>query len=80
MALALIERGSDIDARNNKGKTPLHYAGDNDSEDIAMILIDHGADIHVKDNYYGRLFDHYLDSDIVTARMRVSVVRSYTNI
>ena len=43
VARLLIERGADIDAKDNNGSTPLHYAAVENSFDVARLLIDSGA-------------------------------------
>lgn len=47
MVKLFIERGADIDARDNDGRTPLSLAK---TEETAKVLIDAGADINSKDN------------------------------
>ena len=58
--IALIDRGADVNAKNNEGHTPLHKAcsplfGNNSftvmSTEIAKILIEHGADLNARDKY-----------------------------
>lgn len=48
-----LEKDVDINARDNKGKTPLFWAGFYGSIESARILIDAGADIDAKVEYYG---------------------------
>lgn len=43
----LVGAGADINATNEKGKTPLHIAND---ERVAQVLIDAGADVNFKDS------------------------------
>ena len=38
--------------QNQKNKTPLHYAVENNSKEIGEILISKGADINAKDIIY----------------------------
>jgi len=49
----LIERGADIDAKNDHKETPLLYAAGNNNAEISRLLIERGADIRAKtsDNY-----------------------------
>ena len=47
----LIERGADVDAKDNNGWTPLHWASDSNHIEIAKLLIDRGADVDAKDNW-----------------------------
>jgi ankyrin repeat protein len=46
----LIDRGADIYAKDNRGRTPLQWACLKGSIDIALALIDRGAYISDKDN------------------------------
>jgi len=39
-----------INAKNNDGWTPLHIAAANGKDDMAEMLLDHGADVNAKDN------------------------------
>ena len=39
----------DVNTRSHKGKTPLHMVAANDDHKIALILLRHGADVHLKD-------------------------------
>jgi len=48
--LELIEMGADIGAREELGRTPLHYACAYSETEIALILIEKGADIGARDN------------------------------
>ena len=67
---ALILKGANINAKNHEGKTPLHLVIDNDAknvEDKVKLLLDHGADIHERDNnlrvpYY--YLHHYLSPQL----------------
>jgi ankyrin repeat protein len=45
----LIEKGADINVKNNFGSTPLHYASNEGNTEVVKLLIDNGADINVKD-------------------------------
>lgn len=64
-AKVLIDAGADVNARDYCGRTPLIYAaisvlhgGDYDS--MAKLLIEHGADTDVTDNF-GQSVQDYLD-------------------
>ncbi|PZO21817.1 MAG: hypothetical protein DCF25_04540 [Leptolyngbya foveolarum] len=48
LAQQLIEQGADVNARNGKGDTPLHYVGA--SVEIARSLIERGADVNAQNN------------------------------
>ena len=45
--MALIERGADIDARDDDQRTPLHVACDNGHTEVAMALMERGADARI---------------------------------
>lgn len=47
----LLERGADIDARDNYGDTPLHTAIASDRLDVLVILLENGADIEARDGF-----------------------------
>ncbi|XP_076298784.1 uncharacterized protein LOC143217929 isoform X2 [Lasioglossum baleicum] len=47
----LINHGVSIDAKNNDGQTPLHYAAKSDKLEVVKYLIEKkGANVNVKDN------------------------------
>ncbi|KAI0281934.1 ankyrin repeat-containing domain protein [Russula aff. rugulosa BPL654] len=52
VARLLIERGADpnIPASSGTGSTPLHEASQNGWIEIARVLLEHGANVEVKDN------------------------------
>ncbi|MBV8389978.1 MAG: ankyrin repeat domain-containing protein [Mucilaginibacter sp.] len=47
----LFEADPNLNLKDNKGWTPLHYAAQNYLINIAELLIDNGADIEIKDDY-----------------------------
>ena len=48
--MALMKRGTDIYARDNDQRTPLHWACDNGLTEVTMALMERGADIDARDN------------------------------
>ena len=48
-AEALLAAGAGIDARDNNGRTALHYAAAAGYTDVAKALVDRGADLSAKD-------------------------------
>lgn len=46
----LINKGADINAKDNDGKTALIYAADKGHTEIATLLIDKGANVNAKSN------------------------------
>jgi ankyrin repeat protein len=48
MVQLLIERGADMNARNDRGATPLHYAAN--SRPVAIFLLESKADPNARDN------------------------------
>ena len=53
VAIALIEGGADLDARNKDGATPLHIASFLCYPEIVQALVDKGADKNVRNSTYG---------------------------
>ena len=48
-AVALLDRGADINSKGDQGRTPLHYAAMHSSPKVADVLIAHGADVNLAD-------------------------------
>ena len=47
----LLERGADVNARNDRGRTPLHEVSHNGAVlEVVHLLLEHGADVEAKDN------------------------------
>ena len=51
---ALIERGGDLNARDGKGFTPIHWTARNGYEDVAKLLVEHGVDVNAKETAVGQ--------------------------
>ncbi len=49
LAKLLIDHGADVNARCDKGSTPLFHAAWRGRADVSRILIEHGATVDVKD-------------------------------
>ena len=52
LAMALVDRGADVDARDEAQRTPLHITSDNGDMELAMALVKKGANVFVV-NIYG---------------------------
>ena len=50
MALTLILRGADVNAKDTFGETPLHRAAKKGNELMTKVLLDNGADVFAKNN------------------------------
>jgi len=49
----LLEKGADVNAKDEEGRTPLHWAAGNGYVEVARLLIEHGADVNAKESRYG---------------------------
>jgi len=49
---ALVEKGVDVNALNNKGQTALHLAAPIGRYSLVKYLVEHGADVHIKDKFH----------------------------
>ena len=69
MVKYFVEKGANIEAKNNDGDTPLHYACLNQKTEIVKYFIEKGANIEAK-NKNGNTPLHYacmgcIETDIV---------------
>jgi ankyrin repeat protein len=64
-----INFGADLEAKNKRGKTPLHWASYNDSIAIAKLLLERGADVEAKDKW-GRTPLDFADDDEMEALLK----------
>jgi serine/threonine-protein phosphatase 6 regulatory ankyrin repeat subunit A len=46
----LLDAGADVNARDNKGQTPLHYASDNTNVNVVKYLLKRGSSVKIRDN------------------------------
>jgi ankyrin repeat protein len=44
-----LDKGSDVNAKDENGVTPLHYAAEGGYNEIVELLIDKGANVNAKD-------------------------------
>jgi len=59
----LIQEGADINAQNNKGNTPLHYAVKHRNQKVIDLLIECGAKSDIKNNAGQKPFEINLVHD-----------------
>ena len=48
---AELDKGVDVDAKDNDGRTPLHYAAKYATKEVVELLIPNGADVNAKDRF-----------------------------
>jgi ankyrin repeat protein len=46
-----LAAGTDVNAKNERRRTPLHTAARNDQKEVAELLIAKGADVNAKDDF-----------------------------
>ena len=49
MLLLLISKGADMNIKDKKNKTPLHFAVEFNLKEMFLLLISKGADVNAKD-------------------------------
>src|SRR5512142_2425443 len=47
---AFLDKGTDVNARDDKGRTPLHRAASKGREEVSELLVAKGADVNGKDD------------------------------
>jgi hypothetical protein len=60
VARMLLDAGADVDPRgeDGRGETPLHWTASSDDVDVAVVLVDAGADIEAADGSIGTPLDN----------------------
>lgn len=56
----LLKKGADVNAQNNSGRTPLHYACMRGHADIVRVLLEHHADVNIRDTIDETAFEKTL--------------------
>ena len=75
VSLLLDKNSSLVNVRNNKGKTPLHVALDNNDHDLVDQLLKYNPSIATED-YNGKapvdyeMIEHYLDESLINSNRR----------
>ncbi|WP_291633478.1 ankyrin repeat domain-containing protein [Clostridium sp.] len=58
----ILKKGAEVNALNILGKTPVFYCSFNYSVELLNLLVNYGADIHIKDKYENTLLhDDYIN-------------------
>ena len=77
-----LDQNVDKDAKDNSGRTALHYAAENCDEAIVQLLVEHGAVTNISDNAQKLAFDLANDNMYVSPRppLPVATTRDYRGI
>ena len=70
----LLDLGANVNVRNHKGESAMHCASKAGFNEVAELLISHGADINLRDNQGLTPLQHALRSTIKSRAKRASVV------
>jgi ankyrin repeat protein len=52
---AFLDKGGDVNTKNNYGATVLSYACDKGHVEVVKLLLERGAEVNVKDTFYGEV-------------------------
>ena len=50
----LLEKGAELETKDNSGRTPLSYAAEKGHEAVVKLLLEKGAELETKDTSYGQ--------------------------
>ena len=67
----LLDRGANVDMRNNNGDTPLHVAVKNNFAEMTRLLLCKGADMYVKNLLMENVYDVARENHANDARLVV---------
>ncbi len=62
-----LDRGADLNARDELGRTPLMYAADAGTPEAVKLLLDRGADVTRRDDSRATVLFHAAESEAATA-------------
>ena len=51
IAKVLIDNGAEVNAKSDRGDTPLHWAAEKNAAEIAKVLIANGAEVNAKSDH-----------------------------
>lgn len=78
IAQSLLEKGTDVNAENISGKTPVFYCGFSYSVELLNLLLKYGADINHTDKYKNTmLHDDYLNGRCETFEEFLKILISH---